>query len=205
MIIQERTIGQAWRTCCQEVMSKGSSEKDSETNIKELMNIIVKISNPFDNDAKIASYMNQEIISWMRKNFFQKKPIKEWGYSYGQRLYDYNGINQIESVIKKLKSKRETKAATITTIIPSQDSKHAPCICLLDFKIRNDKMQTTAIFRSQDIGKKMCADALCLAEIMKHVASSVGVQAGNLILHIISAHIYESDFDQIKNLLRDNL
>ena len=85
--------------------------------------------------------------------------------------------------------------------MPGGDDKHVPCICSIDFKIRNNKLNTTAFFRSQDIGKKVYADMISLTKIASLIADSVKADVGFLVLHIASAHIYESDMKRVNSLV----
>lgn len=114
---------------------------------------------------------------------------------------DFGGINQIQNVIQKLKKNPESKSATITLMNPDGDKHHMPCIVALDFKIRNKQLMLTAFFRSQDVGKKIYADIICLGEIEKQIADSVGVAMGPLNILIVSLHVYEADFEKIADLI----
>lgn len=140
----------------------------------------------------------------MKKNFLKREPIKEWGYSYGSRIFNFNGMNQLREVVKKLKEKPESKSAVITLNNPLSDfNTHFPCLNLLDFKIRGrKKVFTTAFFRSQDVGKKIYADILALGEISKMVANSLKTNVGPLTLIIVSAHIYQEDFNKVNQLIK---
>jgi len=138
----------------------------------------------------------------MQNNFFNQEPVDNWGYSYSQRLFNYNKINQIKMVIKQLKNNPLAKSAVITLTKPGFDSRHVPCLTTLDFKIRNRKLLLTCFARSQDIYKKMYADILCLAKIQKEVADKLNTKIGALYLNIVSAHIYQGDFAKARRFLK---
>lgn len=137
----------------------------------------------------------------MRNNFLLNEPITNWGYSYGQRFTNFDGIDQIGGVVEKLKKNPNSKSATITLMNPLGDSHHMPCIVALDFKIREGKLMTTAFFRSQDAGKKIYADIICLGEIAKKIADRVGVAVGALSILTASLHFYEEDREKFSKLL----
>jgi thymidylate synthase len=61
---------------------------------------------------------------------------------------------------RKLKDKPDTKAATIPLIIPNEDEGYIPCVSLLDFKIRKNKLMLVAMCRSIDCGKKLYANLI---------------------------------------------
>ena len=71
----------------------------------------------------------------------------------------------------------------------------------LDFKVRNDTVLVTAFFRSQDIGKKMYADALELYTIGKSIAQSLDIANVAIVHFVSSAHIYQEDFPMIFAIL----
>ena len=138
------------------------------------------------------------------ENFYGSKSVLNWGYCYGLRLRNYLGINQIDKVVEKLNRKPESKSATIVIMDPKVDfNGHMPCIVTLDFKIREGKLLATAFFRSQDVGKKMYADILSLGKIQKEVGEKTRTKPGKLKIFISSAHIYETEFNKVKELLQN--
>ena len=166
---------------------------DGEEHLKELTNVLLISSNPSGSDPVIEKFADKNMINFMLGNFLDKKPVLDWGYSYGMRLFDYNGADQLQRVIDKLKKNKESKSATVDLMDPLKDGKHVPCICTIDFKIRDNKIQCSAFFRSQDVGKKIYADIISLGELMKQVSQGAGYAVGTLHIFIASLHIYEKD------------
>jgi len=196
-----KTAGLAWQSALKYVSTEGHSIKDGEKDLKEVMNVFLTVEEPNQSDIILEKFADQTMIDWMRKNFLSLEPVANWGYSYGQRFTDYYGIDQIAGIIEKLKKNLESKSATITLMDPKGDGGHMPCIVALDFKIREGKLMTTAFFRSQDVGKKIYADIICLGEISKKIADAVGITNGDLNILIVSLHLYEEDRDKINKLL----
>lgn len=144
------------------------------------------------------------MVKWMvEDNFGGTKPVLDWGYCYGLRMDSFrNEVNQIEKIVRKLKTNPESKSATISLMDPQLDfDNHMPCIMSLDFKIRKDALSVVGFFRSQDIGKKFYADILSLGSIQKQVAQELSIQRGQIKIFISSAHIYEQDFDKVSSLI----
>jgi len=50
----------------------------------------------------------------------------------------------------------------------------------------------------------MYGDAIALGELMKKVAENLKVAVGSLKLFIMSAHIYENEFDKIKKIIKSS-
>lgn len=203
-IINTKYTNEAWIRCLRKIIEEGRIINDNNKNgkIKEIMNVFISITNPLYQGKVTNDFVDLGMINWMENNFFKKKPISGWDYSYAQRLFDYNKIDQIKLVIKCLKDNPLAKSATIVLMKPGFDAKHVPCITTLDFKIRDRKLVLTSFLRSQDIYKKMYADILCLAKIQKNVADRLHVKIGSLCLDVVSAHIYEEDIKKAKEVLK---
>ncbi|GAK59299.1 putative thymidylate synthase [Candidatus Vecturithrix granuli] len=206
-VVHTQSVGEAWLSACKLVIQNGKFVADGKTNVLELLNVQIIIDNALQEDPIIKKHGKKEMIQWMKSNFLQQEPIPGWGYSYGQRIFNYNNsVNQLENIIQKLSENRYSKSATFSTMDPINDNAHVPCIVAFDFKIREDSLLTTAYFRSQDAGKKLYADILAIGHIAGIVANRINhVNMGALILYISSLHIYETDMNEIKHLVEGNL
>jgi len=113
------------------------------------------IKKPSQKDEIIEKYGDKKGIEWMNSNFTEQKNVPELknALSYGTRLFNFKGKDQVKWIIGKLKKKPETKAATISMIM-HDDEAYIPCVSALDFKIRNNKLMLTAMCRAIDFGKK---------------------------------------------------
>lgn len=201
--IRTTGMGQAWARCLGTVHAEGTVITNPKGEvIKELLNVLITVARPSLDDPIIKRFGKKERIDFMKKNFFSMRSVKGFGYSYGQRLFKYNNINQIEWIIKRLCKDHTAKSATINLMKPGFDNRHVPCLTMLDFKIRNKALMVSVFLRSQDIFKKMYADMVCIAELQQLVAQSLEVKTGSLTFFIVSAHIYRADFAQCNKLCR---
>lgn len=189
--------GEAWKKSVNLVYKKGTEIKDGDNKLIELLNVIITVKDPHLIDDVVKKHGDRKMIRWMKNNFLQLKAIENWGYSYGQRMYDFQGINQFQNIVKKLKTNSDTKSATISFMFPPKDKQHVPCIIALDLKIRKKILIGTAFFRSQDAGKKIYADILSLGNIMSKVANKLAITVGPLLLHIVSLHVYKEDIESL--------
>jgi thymidylate synthase len=202
--IKENTIGEAWLKALALVVREGHERvPDDKGMIRELLSLIVHINNPIQNDQIIQRYGNSNILSFMKRNFRELESIPDWKYSYAQRLYDINGTNQIANVIEILRSNIFSKSATISLMSSSADTYHKPCLVAIDFKVRNNTLFVTGFFRSQDIGKKMYADAIELLHIGNIISAELGINTIEIIHFISSAHLYEIDRPELLKLLEE--
>jgi len=193
-----KTPGEAWKKAVKLVMSKGKLITNEKETLKECLHVIISIKNPLKSDKILKKFVDKDLLKFMEKNFLKCEPVKDWGYSYGSRIFNFRGVNQVDEVVKKLSKKPESKSAVIILSDPLCDFQtHTPCLSILDFKIRGGKLLTTAFFRSQDVGKKIYADIIMIGKISKIIADRLRIKLGSLILVIVSAHIYKKDWAKI--------
>ena len=193
--ITQNTIQDAWRRAFRFIRKKGQKIKDNEEELIEALNLFLIINNP--EEEKLVTESQKDIQHWMHENFNEIKKIPEIGnsWSYAWRLYDYQGVDQINWIIEKLKSKPESKSATITMLQKAGEESYVPCISLLDFKIRDNALWLTVTCRSLDFGRKAIYNFYNLAELAKKVANEINLKNIKLFIHAISAHIYKEDWN----------
>jgi thymidylate synthase len=201
--IKTKTIGEAWTGACKYIFEKGRPMKDDDQDIRELLHFVLTIEKPEQKDELVEKYGNKEMIRWMMSNFFDQKKVPELknADSYGVRLFNYHGKDQVQWVIDKLKKKPEAKSVTIPMLMPNDDSGYIPCVSMLDFKIRDNKLMLVAMCRSIDFGKKVYANMLALNKIQEKVANEIGTKVGPLIMYVVSAHIYDEDYKKVEEIL----
>ena len=202
-VISAKSAGEAWLKVVRLVYESGGQVRDGSELLNEVLNVVVEVENAQTMDNTIERFSDRDMITWMKSNFFVQEEIPEFGFSYAQRLRNYHNVDQIKGVIDRLRRNPEAKSATISLLMPGADSKHVPCITTLDFKQRGRKLHLIAFVRSQDVARKLHADILVLGEIQKEVASSLGVEAGSVILHVASAHIYHKDLPFVERILKE--
>lgn len=199
--IKAYSIGEAWLLSLQAVIAQGVEIKDDQEPIIEVLPLWIEIIQPTLPDKIIDAYGDTRYLQFLSKNFTDLTPILDWGYSYAQRLYSYNGINQIDYAIDKLSSNPFSKSVTISLLNAQQDRTHTPCLTTLDFKIRDEVLIINTMFRSQDIGKKMYGDALEILKIGNYILKKVPAKTIILIDTISSAHIYRSDLEMVRSII----
>lgn len=202
--IKTKTIGEAWIQACKHILEKGKLIKDGEEDLKESLNLLVTVKKSLQEDKILEKYADKEAIKWMLSNFLEQKTVPELkdALSYGTRLFNYKGKNQVQWVIEKLKKKPESKAATITMLMP-EDEAYIPCVSVLDFKIRNKKLMLSALCRAIDFGSKVYANLLALNKIQEIIAKELGIKIGELNFYSVSAHIYSKNFEEINKILKE--
>jgi len=128
-------------------------------------------------------------------------------YDYHSRLFNYNGIiNQIDDVIiPKLIQYPTSRRACAITWIPTIDSKSHDCPCLqwMNFTIRNNKLNLTVLFRSNDMLLAAGANMYVLTGLQSYVAEKLNnIEMGKYTHISCNPHIYiNRDADELKKFL----
>jgi len=201
--IKASTIGECWIKCIKHIMNNGDEHFDEDTKIKEILGLSVEIENPKLDDKIIQEFGDKIVINRTLDKFSKGAIMPDRPFTYGACIYDKNGIDQFEWLIKRLKVKQETKSATICLLTEGNEDANLPCLTTIDVKIRNKKLILQFFFRSQNIFGRQYANLLALVKLQNDIANRCSVKIGSLKGYIASAHIYEYDFEQAKLICLD--
>jgi thymidylate synthase len=135
-------------------------------------------------------------------------------YTYGSRLRE--PVDQVEEAIKRYVKEQRDRQITMVVRLPedikvfrpgSNERHEPPCLSLIDTEILEGKMHLTCYFRSWDAyaglpaniaGLQLFNEALA-AEINER--GSLNVKTGKLIFHSKNCHIYQRQYNLVKELL----
>lgn len=202
MLTIKGTSGKNWVNYCKYVLDYGCKFYDENETIKELLDVML-IFDTFDpKDIIFNKFADKDLIRLYRKKMETTKIVPELNASYGKRLYDQLGINQIDWLINRLKNKPETKAATISLLLPNDPGPRIPCLSLIDIKIREGRLHLTGFFRSQNAFRSY-GNFIAVYYLHKKIAHATGYPMGKMKFMVSSAHIYEKDVNSVKELLEN--
>lgn len=194
--IHVKTLGECWIDCIKAIMDKGEEYFDEDIKIKEMIGLSVHIDIPKLNDDVIEKFGDKSVITRTMDKFSKSAYMPDKPFTYGEKIYNQNGIDQFEWIVNRLKKKKETKSATICLLEVGSESANLPCLTTIDIKIRNNKLFLQFFFRSQNIFGRQYANLLALSKLQIDLAKRCSVEVGNLNGYIASAHIYEYDFEE---------
>lgn len=197
--IEKSTLGRAWLTAMKTVMEQGEDIFDENIPLREVRNFYITIQQISDTDSILNQYADHDRIELMKKKYATCGLVGDYKIDYGSRIYNNNGINQIDWIVNRIRNKPETKSATITLHEPGEDK--LACLSMIDFKYRNKSLDMTVIYRSQNVFWSQPGNMLALHQIQNDVATELGYKIGKINLVILSAHIYECDFEQVRYIL----
>jgi len=195
------SLGEAWIQCLQHVLRLGKYTTDDQVHLLEASNISIVITDISISDPIIQKYADQERIKLMYRKYESLDIVTPFNISYGACLYSNQGVNQIQTIIDRLKRKPETKAATISLHTPGEEK--PTCLSLIDCKLRNGYLNFTAVYRSQNVYGSQPGNVLALAKVHRNIATALESNVGLFNLYVISAHIYENDIEVARKIVED--
>jgi thymidylate synthase len=199
------SLGAAWLSVAGRILAEGVPARYDGLPMLELAHVVLDIATPDPDDAIIAAYGNPERLAWMRANFGDHARVAALGNaeSYATRLYDYghSGRDQIAWVIERLHHDPAARSATITTLQPLTDTAYIPCVSLLDFWLPDGVLELVVYAHSIDFGTKGYGNLVELAAVQRRVASALEVPVGRLVMIVKSAHVYDTERDEMAAIL----
>lgn len=199
------TIGDAWLDIAGLILDHGAKSDWEGLPLIEVELVTLEVARPEPNDALIQRHASADWLAWMRANFTERTRVGALGdaRSYASRIYDYAGTgkDQIAWVVEKLKRDPVTTNVTITTFEPLTDTTYIPCVSLLDFWLRNGRLELVAYCHSIDFGKKGFGNLVQLAELQQHVAGELRVPVGALTMIVKSATIYTTEVGAMREAI----
>jgi thymidylate synthase len=190
-VLEAPSLGVAWLQALQLILQEGRWIGDGPQRLLEVRPLILRIASVDEDDPIITNSADRSRIELMLRKYSSCEILPQYKISYGRLLYDNDGVDQIDWVVNRLQSKPETKAATIALHRPGEAE--PSCLSLLDFKLREDRLAMTAVYRSQNVFASQPGNVMALRRVQCDVAARLDLQAGTFDLFALSAHIYESD------------
>lgn len=124
--------------------------------------------------------------------------------AYGPRLFNSQGINQVEAVISLLKRKSSSRRAAIQIFEARDllsDYKDIPCTCTLQFMVRNSRLNMIVFMRSNDAYRGLPHDIFAFTMLQEIMARSLGVELGTYKHSVGSLHLYDYDAKKAQRYL----
>ncbi|MDL0088686.1 thymidylate synthase [Campylobacter gastrosuis] len=196
-----KTIGECWLRSISKVMQNGKQNFDEDVEIMELLGLSVKILSPKLQDDIVDKFGDKDIVSHTLDKFKKGVIMPNRPFTYADQIYNKNGIDQFEYLIKRLEKKKESKSATISLLSEGVMDANLPCLNIIDIKIRDEKLNLQFFFRSQNILGRQYANLLALAKFQADLAKRVCIKTGFIAGYIASAHIYEYDYEYAKSII----
>ena len=204
-MVSSDTIGEAWLEVARTILDRGVPSRYDDKPIVEIDLVTVGVDHPRSSDPIIEQLADPERLAWMHANFTDYSLVRELGdaRSYASRLFDYAGVgrDQVAWVVQRLRDDPTSRSATITTFEPLIDTTYIPCVSMLDFWLRDGRVDQVVYAHSIDFGSKGYGNLVELAWLQEHVARELGVEIGRLDFIVKSAHIYDTERQYMSGVL----
>ncbi len=210
-----RKIYDTWLQVVESIVRYGDIKKTiGRSDVKELQVVnwtfdFEELENKFipeiDKGVLQIIGLEKDSIESYEDIFINPENKKGSGYTYGERLRNYNQtIDQIDNIVKLIKEDKYSRRAVASTIIPETDaaSTNPPCLIFVQAIVDIDsKLNLYATFRSHDIFKAAVPNAFGLLKLQDYICKETGILKGSICITSNSAHLYEEDFENAKKLL----
>lgn len=197
--LEDKKIADLWLKVLDRIIKFGKNKMSAYSEMQtELVNITTVISEEDPDDPYLPDFLyfsQQELTDYypqlMTDHIFQGVE-----YTYGSRLRNHDGINQIEHIIKDLKENNYSRRAIAFTWNVAKDTGNpkSPCLNLVHALVNGEKLYLTCYMRSNDMYRAWPQNAFALRKVQKEISQAINIPMGKLIFVSNSAHIYERDY-----------
>jgi len=126
--------------------------------------------------------------------------------AYGYIIKYKHGFDQLECVIDELRRHPDSRRGIINLNTPSMYrmvTRDTQCTIFLQYYIRNNKLCSTAVMRSNDFIKGLTFDITYFTELQKYVANRLGLECGPYTHIDVSFHTYDSDKELLNKIANE--
>ncbi len=206
IVIRGRHVADVWLEALYHIHRFGVV-KGSEyaTQQRELVNLMLVIEDE-DPQAPILQPVLPLVIDELApyyERLLTSVQVPDVTYTYGQRLRDFEGIDQVDFIIHKLRSEPTSRRALAVTWNQRTDpgNVNPPCLVTVQATIQEGRLFLTATFRSNDMFGSWPRNAFGLRELQRHIAEELGVMMGPLTTLSQSAHTYAFNWPDVETAL----
>lgn len=126
--------------------------------------------------------------------------------AYGYIIRYAYGFDQAKKVIELLRKDPNSRRAKINlnrANVNVIETKDEPCTMSLHYLIRDGKLHTTTVMRSNDIWFGLPYDVAFFTELQRYIAHALGIPCGSYAHFVISMHLYDKDYDKVKAIVEN--
>ncbi len=208
-IVRGKTIAEAWLKILDTILKFGrESGTHYDEKQKELVNLLSIISEEDPNNFYIPSFLpgDEQHIKEYIPRITRDLPggIHKNEYTYGSRMRSWFGTDQVKNAVAKLVREPISRAVVISLWDTVKDLTlgGSPCLNHIWFRVADNKLHMTAIFRSHDMFEGYPENAFGLRSLQEEIRQGIvsglkekgeemDLKLGDLMILSQSAHIYK--------------
>lgn len=220
-VVRGDSIGDTWLKMIHNVYSYGKITKmksSDSTEVRELINFCAVVKDEDPDNPKMEPYFrfDEEYLKSYYDEICTDRIPEGTIYTYGSRLRAWEGkngekIDQIADIIEYLKKDTYRKSAVAQTWVVEDEltrrylnkDKNSPCLILFQPNIQDGVLHFTVYIRSSDAFRAWPLNAFGLRKLQKLIAEGLGVDMGTLTTIGCSTHIYQDNWEDAKDILKE--
>ncbi|MFT4311350.1 MAG: thymidylate synthase [Candidatus Woesearchaeota archaeon] len=213
-----KTAIKKWAQALTKIRKQGYKYVDTNNRVcVEMMNLKIVLEDPKNMQIEKPIEFISKNDKWLYPSkteisniMFKEVNSPSYDYTYGGRIFNFSKkLDQVQDyIIPLLKKDKASRRAVINIYDPIKDSKldkrNAPSIMYLAFRIINSKLCITACIRSSDMFFGWPANIYQIYSIQSFIANELNLNMGSLTTISNTAHIFESDFEYVEDLINEN-
>lgn len=212
--IHGQTAAQTWLKILHNILRYGRNKTTrytQENELKELLNVMAVVYSEDPDKPYLPHYFpfSEKDLHTYYPQVLSAKQIPGIAYTYGQRLRDHDGVDQIQNIIDLIKTRPFSKKMVAFTAKIKEDwsvvnKGDTPCLTQILCSIQDGKLFMTTHFRSQDMVHGWPRNVFSLRKLQKLICDESGISMGSFVMITHSAHIYSDDYELVEKILKDN-
>ncbi len=201
MVARCQTCGEAWVALMRHVLAHACPATDDRGPVLEAPAALLEIMAFSRADPIVAKYGQPGKMALYERKFTENAICPPFKYSYGARLRESGGVDQLAWVTRLLTDRPYSKSGWISLIMPGERPQSVPCLAALAFRDRGNALHLSAVFRSQNAFTAYL-NYLPLRDVQAGVAQELRLPCGPMRVYIDVPHVYVDDAPEVHKILR---
>ena len=194
------SCGQAWVALMRHVTDVAEPADDDRGPVIEGPPVLFEMTGLGWNDPLISRFAEPSEVERYARKFTSTSVCAPFKYSYGARLRDFHGVDQLAWVRRLLTERPYSKSGWISLTGPGERLDAVPCLTGLAFRARCETLQMSAVFRSQNAYTSYL-NYLPLHDIQAGLAAALELSCGPMRVYVDVPHLYIADADTVHAIL----
>jgi len=192
--------GRAWLALMTHVLAAAWPADDDRGPVIEGPPALFEIRAFPATDPVLAQFSDPGKAALYARKFTENAVVPPFKYSYGSRLRELQGVDQIEWAARLLAARPYSKSGWISLTVPGEDPDAVPCLAAAAFRCRRGELSVSAIFRSQN-AYTAPLNYLPLRDIQAQVARHLRLPSGPMRVYVDVPHVYVADAGEVRAVL----